>query len=217
MRVVVIGCGRYGTELADRLFRKNHEVDIVDKVPSTFDELPDDFIGRTHEGDALHQDVLERSGIKKADALATVTSSDMVNLVVAHIAQSLYQVPRVVARNFEPRYRSLFESFNIQVLSGTSWGAQRMEEMIYYNEVRTVFSAGNGEIEIYEMTIPQNWDGRRLQDLMDCPDLILVALTRGGKAFLPNPETLLRQGDILHASASCDGIEVLRDRIGSKG
>ena len=66
---------------------------------------------------------------------------------------------------------NLFEAFNLQVVSATGWAAQRMEEMIYHSELRTVFSAGNGEVELYEVTIPNAWNNQKVGQIDHQPDL----------------------------------------------
>lgn len=213
MKVIIIGCGRLGTELANRLYRQGHEVSVVDNTASAFNNLPADFEGRLIEGDALNRDVLHRAGMEHAEALAAVTSQDSLNLAVGHIARSVYNVNTVIARNYSPLNRSLFEVFGLQVVSSTSWGAQRIEEMITHPEVRTVFSAGNGEVEIYEIIVPPEWNQRTLKELLSGQSCSVVAVTRAGKAFIPSPETVFRTGDILHVSSTSDGIENLWERI----
>ncbi len=82
------------------------------------------------------------------------------------MARTDYGVKNVVTRNFDPNTRNLFEAFNIQVVSATGWAAQRLEELIYHSELRTVFSAGNGEVEMYEVTIPEAWHSQKLGKLV---------------------------------------------------
>ena len=137
MNIIVVGCGRVGSDLANRLFLAGHRVSIVDRDPLSFRNLPSDFTGRLHEGDALSQDVLVRAGIEHADALAAVTNSDPMNAVVGHVAKVEYSIPIVVARNYDPHFRSLFEEFNLQVVSSASWGAQRIEELLYSETMHT--------------------------------------------------------------------------------
>ena len=102
--------------------KRGHEVSVVDEEETSFENLPTDFQGRLHEGDAMNQDVLERAGVKNCDALAAVTDSDALNIVIAHIALSEYKVERVIARNYDPKLRKVYEVFGIQVVSSTSWG-----------------------------------------------------------------------------------------------
>ena len=216
MKVIVVGCGRLGSELAYGLFKRGHEVSMVDNIAASFNNLPPDFMGRLHEGDAINQDVLKRAGIMTTDAVAAVTNSDAMNLVVGHIARMEFNVERVVARNYNPQFRELFEAFNLQVVSSTSWGAQRVEEMIYQSDVRAVFSAGNGEVEVYEISIPRDCTGRKLKDLMGNCEGVVVSVTRAGKARLPDMNIPLEAGDVVHVGATFEGIELLRNRLCGK-
>ncbi len=213
MNVVVVGCGRMGAELAYRLFRNKSQVTVVDQSGDAFLNLPPDFRGRMLEGDVLSSDMLNRAGLDGADALAAVTSSDTINAVIGHVARTVYHIPNVVVRNFDPRYRPMHEAFGLQIVSSSSWGAQRMEEMLAPGALRTVFSAGNGEIEVYEMLIQQSWEGRVVQDIVPPGQCMVVSLTRAGRAMQPTPDTPMAAGDILHLSASQTGIEAVRQRL----
>lgn len=213
MKAIVVGCGRVGAQVANRLSQKGHHVTVIDMVPSAFGNLDSDFRGRTLEGDVLAQDMLRRAGIQGADALAAVTNSDSLNAVVAYLAQQEFNVRNVVARNYEPRYASLYEAFGIQAVGPSSWGAQRMEEMLSDVALRTVFSAGNGEVEVYEVLIPQSWHGRRLKEVINHSSCMSIALTRAGKAAIPTPESVVEAGDLLHLSATFEGITALHQRL----
>jgi trk system potassium uptake protein TrkA len=216
MKYVVVGCGRVGAELATRLSAAGHDVCVVDQEGASFNNLGPAFHGRTIEGEVLSQQVLRRAGIETADGLAAVTNSDSLNAVVAHAARAIFHRKHVVARNYDPRRRPLFEAFGLQVISSTSWGAQRVEELLYHGEIRTVFSAGNGEVEVYELTIPTAWSGRRLTDLL--PDgVVAVAQTRAGRANLPQAGSTLEQDDVLLVAATLEGIEAARQRLGGEG
>ena len=214
MKVIVIGCGRMGSELAYRLYKRGHDVAVIDQRDEAFNHLPSDFVGRLYQGDGLNQDVLERAGIKTCDAVASVTESDSVNIVAVHMARTDYNVKNVVSRNFDPNNRNLFEAFNLQVVSATGWAAQRLEELIYHSELRMVFSAGNGEVEFFEVTIPEIWHNQKLGKLVSNQNCLPVSITRAGRAFLPTPETILENGDVLVISATLAGIENVSEKLG---
>jgi trk system potassium uptake protein TrkA len=214
MKIIVVGCGRVGAQLAQRLCQQGHQVTVVDIVASAFENLDPGFRGRTLEGDVLAQDMLRRAGIESADALAAVTSSDTVNVVIAHVARTVYHVPNVAARNYEPRYGSLYEAFGIQAVGPSSWGAQRLEELLSDSSLRMIFSAGNGEVEMYEVIVPESCHGRRLADLVSRRSCIVAALTRAGRAMLPTGDTILEACDVLHISATFEGVEALRRELG---
>lgn len=214
MNFFVIGCGRVGSELAFRLYKNGHKVVVIDKNREALNGLPPEFRGRIIEGDVLAEQMLERAGIAEADGLAIVTNSDTLNAVVGRMAGAIYKVPIVVTRNYDPVMLPVLEAFGCNVVSSTSWGAQRIQELLLDPSFRTIFSAGNGEVEIYEMLMPPTWDGKPLGDLLrgnlDC---LPVALTRAGRALLPDAETVLQAGDMLNVSATFAGIKALRLRM----
>ncbi len=213
MNVIVVGCGRVGAELAHRLFQQGHQVTVVDYAAAAFANLPPDFRGRTVEGEVLNQEVLRRAGIANADGLAAVTNSDSINAVVGRVAREVYHVQNVVVRNYDPQWRRVHEAFGQQVVSSASWGAQRIEDMLYHAGLRTVFSAGNGEVEVYEVTVPKAWHARPLKELLPGEECMATALTRSGKAILPSTDTTMESGDVLLLSATLKGIQGLRARL----
>ena len=213
MKIIVVGCGRVGAELAHRLYQKGHQVTVIDQSDKSFNNLPPDFRGRTVEGEATNQHVLERAGIAEAEGLVAVTNLDPINAVVAHLARSFYGIENVIARNYDPTLRPLLEAFNLQLISSSSWGAQRLEELIVHAEMRAVFSSGNGEVEIYEFAIDGTWDGCTLAELIPPEGCSPASLTRAGKAILPGGDTVLHTNDILLVSATFEGIEEVRRKL----
>ena len=215
MRVLIVSCGRFGAELATRLFQGGHDVSIIDEDETAFSRLPDNFEGRINQGAPLDRDVLHRAGVEKADAVAVVTDSDVLNAAVGHLVRTYYDKTNVVIRNHDPRYRPILEAYGLQMVSALSWGAQRVEEMIYHGDVRPVFSAGNGEVEIYEIAVPRAWHGHTVSDLTIENSCLPVSLTRAGRAVLPSDQMQLEEGDVIHVSATLEGVETLRNRINS--
>jgi trk system potassium uptake protein TrkA len=210
MQVIVVGCGRLGADLAYRLFQHGHDVTVIDQIAAAFDNLHPHFHGRTIEGEVMNQDVLHRAGIEHTDGLAAVTNSDPLNAVVAHVARAVYHVPHVVARNYNPRWRPLHEAFGLQWVSSTTWGAQRIEEMLYEAEVHPVWSSGNGVVDIYEFVVPERYQGRLLHEVLPAGPYVVVALTRAGQAMSRAHQIPLEAGDVIYLSPSPEGREALR-------
>ncbi|HEX9331368.1 MAG TPA: TrkA family potassium uptake protein [Anaerolineales bacterium] len=217
MNFIVVGCGRVGAELCYHLFKRGHQVVVVDINREAFNRLHPDFRGRTLEGEGLAEGVLERAGIREAYGLAAVTNSDTLNAVVAHAARLLYNVPNVVARNYDPNLRSVIEAFGLQTVGSTYWGAQRVEELLMNPSQRMVYSAGNGEVEVYEVQIPEAWNGRTLGELLaPFKQCYPVALARAGRASLPEAEMRLQTGDLLDVSTTFENIGTLTERLSKK-
>jgi len=219
MNFIVVGCGRVGAELSYKLFKNGHQVAVVDNNHKSFNRLHTDFRGRAVEGEALSSDALERAGIEKADGVAVVTNSDTINAVIGHSIRTHYpSVKHVIVRNYDPAMRGMMEAFGLQLVSSTAWGAERVQELLIDPSFRAVFSAGNGEVELYEMNVSSEWDGKTITNLLSgCKDMVIVALTRAGRAELPVPETTLKSGDILTVSATLEGVESLRAKIQKSG
>lgn len=213
MKTIVVGCGRVGAELAYRLFQKGHDVTVVDEVEAAFQNLPTDFRGRTLEGDILSEEMQHRCNMGQAQGVAAVTNSDSLNAVIGHIARTVYQIPNVVVRNYDPRCRPFCDAFGLPVISSTSWGAQRMEEFLALEPIRAVMSTGNGDVEIYEITIGAQWEGNTVQELLADSAALAVALTRAAQTMLPTATTKLAAGDRLHVSATDAGIAALRKQL----
>lgn len=128
--IVIIGCGRLGATLADRLSRLGHSVVVVDHQESAFRALSSEFGGFRIVGDAAELSVLQRAEIHKADAVLAVTGEDTLNLMVAQVAQSVFHVDPVLARVFDPSREAIYKAFNIATISPTSLAADRFIDQL---------------------------------------------------------------------------------------
>jgi trk system potassium uptake protein TrkA len=123
----------------------------------------------------------------------------------------------VVARNYDPSLHRLIETFGLQTVGSTIWGAQRVEELLINPTEKVVYSAGNGEVEIYEVRIPEEWNDHTLGELLDqLKECRPVALTRAGRSSLPEAEAVLHTDDLLNVSSTFEGIGVLTARLSKK-
>jgi trk system potassium uptake protein TrkA len=215
--IVVVGCGRVGAELALSISRQGHTITVIDVNPRTFDRLGPNFKGKTVQGEGLDRDVLQRAGIETAHALAAVTASDSANIVTARIARDLYHVPHVVARVYNPRRAPIYEKLGLQTVASSSWGAQRIEQLILHPGLQSVYAAGNGEVQVYEVSVSGEWEGKPLGDLVPAEGAAPVALTHGGRSLLAGREAILHTHDMLLVSATAAAADILRQRTRENG
>jgi trk system potassium uptake protein TrkA len=115
--VVIVGCGRFGSYLANRFSRAGSSVVVVDPDPESFSGLSADFSGFTVEGNAFEFAVLQQAKTGKADLLVAVTQKDSTNLFCAQVARTHFRVPEVVARVYDPSLAVLFEGSGITTIS----------------------------------------------------------------------------------------------------
>ena len=117
MRVVVMGCGRVGTSLADALSRLGHEVAVIDRDPTAFHRLSPDFTGERILGMGFDREVLLRAGIEHADAFAAVSSGDNSNIISARVAREMFGVQKVVARIYDAKRAAVYERLGIPTVA----------------------------------------------------------------------------------------------------
>ncbi|HEX5810259.1 MAG TPA: TrkA C-terminal domain-containing protein, partial [Anaerolineales bacterium] len=123
----------------------------------------------------------------------------------------------VVARNYDPNLRAVIEAFGLQTVGSTSWGAQRVEELMMNPTQRMVYSAGNGEVEVYEVQIPEEWNGRTLGELLKpLEQCYPVALARAGRSTLPDMAATLQEGDMFNFSSTFEGMRAMMARLSRK-
>jgi trk system potassium uptake protein TrkA len=218
MKAIIIGCGKIGAELAHRLCLHGHDIAVIDRDPASFVNLPQGFRGRHHEGDPLNHDVLIRAGIEEADALVAVTDRDSLNYVLGYTAKTSFHIPKVIVMNNDPDCQIIGELMGLQAVSSTIWGAEQLEEMVCHAELQSIYAAGGGEVEIYALIIPVEWDGRKLDEMIVEEEHIRpVILARSGKSILPEVGMKLKKEDILYVGADHLGIEALLRLPGMAG
>jgi trk system potassium uptake protein TrkA len=92
-----------------------------------------------------------------------------------------------------------------------------VEELLMNPTQRIVYSAGNGEVEVYEVQIPEEWTGRTLGELLQpLKNCYPVALSRAGKSSLPDTATVLQAGDMLNFSSTFEGMGSMMARLFNK-
>ena len=213
MRVVVVGCGRVGSTLATRLDQNKNRVTVIDKNASAFENLPQTFLGRTIAGDVLAQAVLHRAEIEKADAMAAVTNSDSLNALIAHIARTEYQVPRVVARNYDPRQWQLQSAFQIPIVSSAIWGAERIVDLLSEEPITSIFSDPMAGMVVCQVVIPESWRGKAFQELFPDGLTRILSLVRAGQALPVSMVDTMAAGDLVYLSGDPVWIRALKGRL----
>ena len=137
MKVVIMGCGRVGAQLAVALDRDGHDVTVLDMRRSQFERfLPDDFRGRTIVGDGRDQDTLRRAGVEGADAFVSCTAGDNRNVMAAQMAKILFNVPRVVCRIYDPLREEMYKMLGLRTISPTKVGAQLLMDALLQDSPR---------------------------------------------------------------------------------
>jgi len=130
MRVIIMGCGRVGAQLATLLDQEGHSVTALDLDAYSFRRLPPDFKGTALLGNGLDEEVLRRAGIEEADAFVAVTQGDNRNVMAAQIAQKIFNVKKVVCRIYDPLRRDLYTVLGLEAISPTTILAEMLKDKL---------------------------------------------------------------------------------------
>ncbi|MEA2581579.1 MAG: trk/ktr system potassium uptake protein [Actinomycetota bacterium] len=209
MRVMIMGNGRVGSDLADQLVAGEHQVTVIDKNPEAFYTYPLDERITQIVGLGFDRDVLESAGIREADAFVAVSSGDNSNIVSARVALEYYHVPRVVARIYDPRRAEIYERLNIPTVATTKWGVKQIQLMLFHDRKEIRESVGGGDLLRMRVPVPPHLIGKSATSL-NVPGKILVAgVSRGGGGFLPTDDSTMQDGDFLVVMLTKDGVDTV--------
>lgn len=198
MRVIIMGCGRVGEQVSRRLDEKGHQVSVIHDADEVIERLGPRFHGKVVIGVGFDRDVLLQAGIENADAFAATSPSDNANIVASQIARNIYRVPRVIARLYDPRRAELYRRLGLVTISTTTWGAERIYEMLTHTELDAEATFGHGEVTLIPVDVPLNLIGRTVSNVAIPGEISVVAITRDGVAELPMLGSEFRAGDLIH-------------------
>ena len=198
MKILIIGCGRVGSGLAKNLSLQGIDVSVIDNDPEAFKLLGKTFKGKTFVGMGFDQKVLIAAGIENADALAAVTTSDEINLVAARMAKTVYKVPSVAARVYEPQKAKIYRRLGIQTVSPVTLGIERLASMLAYSNLNIERRIGTGQVILVDVDVTYQLANKTIADVNIPGEIQVVALTRNGKTSMLNEATVFQVGDLLH-------------------
>ena len=199
MHVIVVGCGRLGSELAIELDRTGHSVAIIDKNRRGFQRyLPERWSGRAVLGFGFDRDALEQADIKRADAVAAVTGGDNSNIMTARIARETYEIENVVARIQDPRRAAIYQRLGIATVASVAWATDQVMRRLNPEAHTVEWTDANGAVSMIEVALPSTWAGHKLSALSAGDRFRVVAISRSGSAKLAVDDALGQEGDVLH-------------------
>lgn len=203
-----------GSGLAESLIRRGDEVIVIDTNEEAFEALGKDSKIRTVQGVGFDKAVLTSAGVHLADAVVACTASDESNALIGRICQNIFQVPRVVARLYDPRKAEIYKSFGLQTISTTSWGITRALELLSYDKLDSVLSLGNADAELIRIVAPDLMIGKKVSELTQVGEIHIAAINRNSKIILPVSGTVIERNDILFIMTYATSLRKLKSILG---
>jgi len=213
VHVVVVGCGRVGSELAGHLEQAGHDVAIIDKRATAFRRLPSSFTGRRIVGLGFDRECLLDAGIEEAGAAAAVTNGDNSNILVARIARETFGVERVVARIYDPRRAVIYQRLGIPTVATVAWTTDQVVRRLLPGQQPHDWIDPSARVCLVERSLPTAWAGEKLAALSEPGRFLLTAITRFGEAQVVDGRLVAQEGDVLFFVASTGALDALRERL----
>lgn len=199
-----MGCGRVGSLLANGLEERNHTVSVIDSNPEAFRRLGEDFNGTQVTGIGFDRGVLISAGIERADAFAAVSSGDNSNILAARVARETFGVENVVARIYDPKRAEIYERLGIPTVATVAWSTGQMLRRLLPEGASEEWRDPSGTVILAQASVHPAWIGHRIRWIGEMTGSRIAFLTRYGAGVLPEPDTVLQEGDLLHIIMKVD-------------
>lgn len=210
MYIIIIGCGRVGGELAKLLSSEGHNVVIIDKNPHAFDRLGAGFNGITLVGNGFDPELLKSAGIEKADAFCAVTNGDNTNIMSSQVAKKIFNVPKVVARVYDPMRAEIYKTLGLDVISGTVLFASMLRDKIIESRFSS-YLIETGELGVIEIDISDKFKGKPVEEINMPGEFIITAVINKKKqTIIPELRTVLEKGDKIMAVVKTASLQKVR-------
>ncbi|NGM17849.1 potassium channel family protein [Xiamenia xianingshaonis] len=200
--VIVVGCGRVGSRLANMLSDNGNNVCVIDRKVEAFANLGRNFNGSTVQGVGFDEETLVKAGIEDCDVLAAVTQFDNANLMVAEVGSRLFDVPHVIARLYNPDHERAYMQLGLDYVCGTSLVAEDIFSKVVSGHGAHLDTFGDFEVLRFSLSLScLDRHSIRVADLEREHDVRIIAFERGdgSASSIPSRDSILYNGDLVLA------------------
>ncbi len=225
MKIIIIGAGEVGFNIAQRLSEENHDVVVIEKDPEKIRHIQNVMDVGVIQGSGTSPSVLIESGIKNSDIIVAATNSDEANLMACFYAQHLTDYIIKVARVKDAEImeqKQLFEEggLNIDLLiNPQSEMVNTMLRVMQYPEASDVKDFVEGRIKLIGVTIKENSPlvGRKLSSFNNYERAILVGvIVRGEQVIIPGGKDVIQPNDLIYCVAHREEVSNLFQLLNMK-
>lgn len=216
MYIIIVGCGRVGSELAKLLANEGHNVVVIDKKESAFKCMGSDFNGLTVTGDGFDVDLLKEAGIEQADAFCTVTDNDNANIMSGQVAKKIFHIPKIITRINDSQYAHIYKELGIDIVSSTTLLTSMIRNKIIESRFSS-FLLEDSRLNTIEIEVGAKIAGKSIEELSSPGELSIVAILGNKKeVFIPRPKDRVEQGDLLLAVVKTESLAKVKKLLGLK-
>jgi trk system potassium uptake protein TrkA len=185
---------------------------VVDKNRASFERLGGTFNGLTVVGNGFDLDLLKKTGIEKADAFCAVTNGDNTNLVSAQVAKKIFNVPKVIARIYDPQRAHIYSALGLDIISGTILFAAMLRDKIIESRFSS-YLIETKELGVIEIDVKDDLTGKTIQEVNLPGELLVTAIRRLEGVLIPDSKTVLKNKDTLMAVVKVASLKKIKDKF----
>jgi trk system potassium uptake protein TrkA len=217
MNIIVVGCGRVGSQLATLFTQDHNNVVVVDAHAESFATLGRNFEGRVVTGVGFDEDVLIEAGVEECDVIAAVTDVDNSNLMISEVARKLFNVPHVITRLYNPDREGSYMQLGLDYVCGTTLVAEEIYSKVVAEHGGHIDTFGDYEVLRFALDLSSlEVDHVEVGRLEHEHEVRIVVFDRkdGTGSSIPNKDSILYDGDIVLACVHKDVVRHFVKYIG---
>jgi trk system potassium uptake protein TrkA len=214
MKIIIMGCGRVGSQVSHLLVSHGHEIIVIDHDANALARLGADFRGKVVRGLGFDRNVLIEAGVESAEGFVAASSSDNANIVAARIARNIFRVPRVVARLYDPVRAEVYQRLGLTTISSTAWGAERIVEVVTHSDLDVLNVFSDGGTTMVRVESPARLNGHRVTQMNIPGEVLVTAITRNDHTFIPVSGTEFQEGDVIYLAVIPSAMNRLEELLG---
>lgn len=214
MNIVIIGAGRIGFNLAQKLIQDKHTVTVIEKDKTRCEGISLSLDAIVINGDGCEPRFLEDAEVGRADVVVAVTADDEDNLVVCQLAKEVFGVRRTVARVNNPKNEHIFTELGVDVpINSTKIIAKIIEEEVSFEDFINLMTFKRGKLALVrvDLSVDSPVINKCIKDIVLPENSVFVTIVRGDNIIVPKGDTVLQKGDDVVALTAIENEQALLD------
>ena len=219
MYIVIVGAGRVGFNLAQKLIQDKHAVTVIEKDEKRCQGISQNLDAMVIQGDGCEPKYLEDAQVGRADVVAAVTADDEDNLIICQLAKEIFGVRRTVARVNNPKNEHIFTELGVDVpVNATTIIAKIIEEEASFEDFINLMTFKRGKLALVRVDLSSESPviNKSVKDITLPENSVLVSIVRGDAIVVPKGDTVLKGGDDVIALTSIENEQQLLDILVGK-
>ena len=218
MKVIILGAGKVGESLARNLSQDGYDISIVDLNKNKVDELQDRLDIAAIIGHAAHPSTFKKAGADEETILLAVTNNDEVNIAACQIAKNKFSVKKTICRFKDSTYLDCLDSFGESIIdipiSPENEVTSHLKELIDHPGAEQIEEFADGKVKLVSVKVKKTGRLvdkalRTIEDDMPGVDSYIPTIYRKGKPFIPNGDTIVKEGDEVYFVTASENVDVV--------